>query len=198
VIDARRCISYLTIELRGSIPEQMRPAIGNRVFGCDICQEVCPWNARFARPASEPAYAARPELDGPPLIALAETLLAMDDAEFRRRFSGSPLLRAKRVGLLRNVCVGLGNWGSEASVPALERALRDESPLVRGHAAWALGRIGGPEARRVLESASAGERDEEVRDELAGALREHAAADPADRRSPRTGSGRRGGRHVRP
>jgi epoxyqueuosine reductase len=170
VIDARRCISYLTIELRGSIPEQLRPAIGNRVFGCDICQEVCPWNARFARPTREPAYGARPELDGPTLIALADTLLGMDEAEFRRRFAGSPLLRAKRAGLLRNVCVGLANWGSEESLPALGRALHDESPLVRGHAAWALGRIGSVEARRALESASATERDAAVMEELAGAL----------------------------
>jgi epoxyqueuosine reductase len=170
VIDARRCISYLTIELRGPIPVELRAGIANRVFGCDICQEVCPWNARFARPTSEPAYRARTELDGPSLIALAETLLPMNEAEFRARFAGSPLLRPKRAGLLRNVCVGLGNWGSEASVPVLERALRDESPLVRAHAAWALGRIGSEEARVALRGRVDAELDEAVRGELRSAL----------------------------
>ncbi len=123
VMDARRCISYLTIEHRGPIPRALRAPIGNRVYGCDICQETCPWNAKFQTPSSEPAYRTRPELDGPPLADLAERLLAMDDAAFARAFRGSPVRRAKRDGLLRNVCVGLGNRGGARAVDALIRAL---------------------------------------------------------------------------
>lgn len=140
-MDARLCISYLTIELKGSIPERLRRQMGNRVFGCDICQEVCPWNKRFAQPATEPSYAARPELDGPELLDLAELLLEMDEGEFRRHFRKSPVRRAGRDGLLRNVCVALGNWGASQAEPALRRALEDRSALVREHAAWALGRV---------------------------------------------------------
>ena len=138
VMDARLCISYLTIELRGHIPESLRPLISNRVFGCDICQEVCPWNTRFAEPAGEPAYRPRPELDGPALISLAETLLDTDESGFRRLFRRSPVRRTGRDGLLRNVCVALGNWGAVAAVPILKRALHDGSDIVRSHAAWAL------------------------------------------------------------
>jgi epoxyqueuosine reductase len=170
VIDARRCISYLTIELRGPIPTQLRPGIGNRVFGCDICQEVCPWNARFASAATEPAYTPRTELDGPSLVALAELLVSLDEAGFRRRFAGSPVLRAKRAGLLRNVCVALGNWGSEESVGVLARALLDASPLVRGHAAWALGHVASEGARETLRSRIDVETDDAVKGELRSAL----------------------------
>ena len=141
VMDATRCISYLTIELRGAIPEELRPAIGNRVFGCDICQEVCPWNEKFAAPTAEPAYAPRSDLDGPSLIDLATRLLDMSGKAFLREFADSPLSRARRNGLLRNVCVALGNWGAREAVPVLERAARDRSALVREHAQWALGRI---------------------------------------------------------
>ena len=141
VMDAALCISYLTIELRGPIPEDLRPAIGNRVFGCDICQEVCPWNGKFAAPTSEPAYAPRADLDGPSLTALATRLLDMSGKAFLREFADSPVSRARRNGMLRNVCVALGNWGSPAAVPVLERAARDRSALVREHAAWALERI---------------------------------------------------------
>ncbi len=141
VMDAARCISYLTIELRGPIPEKLRPAIGNRVFGCDICQEVCPWNEKFAAPASEPAYAPRSDLDGPLLVDLAARLLDMSGKAFLREFADSPLSRPRRAGLLRNVCVALGNWGAAEAVPVLERAARDRSALVREHAQWALGRI---------------------------------------------------------
>ena len=147
VMDATRCISYLTIELKGPIPRDLRPGIGNRVFGCDICQEVCPWNARFATPAREPAYAPRAELDGPSLIDLATRLLALSGKAFLREFADSPVSRARRNGLLRNVCVALGNWGSPDAAPVLKRAAADRSELVREHAEWALGRIGGePEA----------------------------------------------------
>lgn len=143
MMDARRCISYLTIELRGPIPEKLRPLVGNRVFGCDICQESCPWNLRFARVATEPAYAARAGLDGPLLLDLAKTLLDMDDDGFRRMFRRSPVKRTGRVGLLRNVCVALGNWASPTARPVLRRALGDPEELVRTHAAWALERIDG-------------------------------------------------------
>ena len=146
VMDATRCISYLTIELKGPIPRELRPAIGNRVFGCDICQEVCPWNEKFSAPSDEPAYSARTELDNPSLIDLATRLLDMSGKAFLREFSDSPVSRARRNGLLRNVCVALGNWGGEEAVPVLGRAARDRSDLVREHARWALGRIGGRSA----------------------------------------------------
>jgi epoxyqueuosine reductase len=135
-MDARRCISYLTIELRGPIPRELRPLMGNRIYGCDICQEVCPWNS-FATPASDPAFIPREGMDGPSLIEW----MRMTQEEFSRRFKGSAVKRTKRRGLLRNVAVALGNWGSPEAVPALAAALDDEEPLVRGHAAWALGRI---------------------------------------------------------
>lgn len=141
VMDATRCISYLTIELKGPIPVELRPAIGNRVYGCDICQEVCPWNERFSSPAAEPAYSPRTDLDNPSLIDLATHLLEMSGKAFLREYRDSPVSRARRNGLLRNVCVALGNWGAPEAVPVLERAARDQSALVREHARWALERI---------------------------------------------------------
>ena len=172
VMDARRCISYLTIELRGSIPIELRPAIGNRVFGCDICQEVCPWNERFARPTEEPAYTPRELLQGPALVALAERLLALDEEGFRTLFRASPLRRAKRAGFLRNVCVALGNWGAGDAVPTLDRALADASPLVRAHAAWALGRVRAEQAAEALAGRLSAEADPDVRGEILAALDE--------------------------
>ncbi len=147
VMDARRCISYLTIELRGPIPIELRPAIGNRVFGCDICQEVCPFNERFSPTTREPLYAPRPDFDDPSLVELAERLLAMSGKQVQREFRGSPLARPGRKGLLRNLCVALGNLGAASPGnasevrPVLERAARDESTLVREHAEWALGQL---------------------------------------------------------
>ena len=113
VMDARRCISYLTIEHHGAIPMELRPLMGNRVYGCDICQEVCPWNEKFAEVGPEPAYRAREGLDGPDLVELAERLLAVDDEGFRELFRGSPIKRARRAGLLRRRATGLppGNPG---------------------------------------------------------------------------------------
>jgi epoxyqueuosine reductase len=137
-LDARRCISYLTIELKGPIPVDLRPAIGNRIFGCDDCLAVCPWN-RFARAGTLMKQHARPDLNAPDLLQL----LALDDAEFKRRFSGTPLLRAKRRGLIRNVCVALGNLGDPAALPALEKAASDPEPLIAEHARWAVDGIGG-------------------------------------------------------
>ena len=138
VIDNRRCISFLTIELRGAIPRDLRPLVGDWVFGCDICQDVCPVNRKTAE-SLEPAFRQRHDFGAPALIPL----LDLDDEGFRERFRRSPIKRAKRVGLQRNVCVALGNIGDEAAVPALAKALESQDALVRGHAAWALGRIGG-------------------------------------------------------
>jgi epoxyqueuosine reductase len=171
VIDARRCISYLTIELRGPIPLDLRPAVGNRIFGCDICQEVCPWNERFARPTGEVAYRTRAELHGVDLVELAGRLLGLDEEGFRKAFRGSPITRTRRAGMLRNVCVALGNWGSEEAVPTLERALSDGDSLVRGHAAWALGRVGTHAARSALAERLEVEPDRAVSDEIGSALR---------------------------
>jgi epoxyqueuosine reductase len=134
-LDARRCISYLTIELKGAIPEELRPLIGDRIYGCDDCLTACPWN-RFAQASRETAFAAREGTR----MGLVE-LLGMSDEEFKRVFRKSPVKRIKRRGLLRNVCVALGNTGGPGDVPALERASRDSEPLVREHAEWALGRI---------------------------------------------------------
>jgi len=172
VMDARRCISYLTIELKGPIPEELRPAIGNRIFGCDICQEVCPWNQRFARPSEEPAYQPGPDTNG---LALLD-LLSFSEEEFASRFSGSPIKRAKRRGLLRNVVVALGNWlGSVEEPPeevlsALVAALSDPEPLVRGHAAWGLGKVGSASAIRALAERAELESDPWVSEEIAAAL----------------------------
>ncbi|HSN75941.1 MAG TPA: QueG-associated DUF1730 domain-containing protein [Anaerolineae bacterium] len=166
VLDARRCISYLTIELRGPIPHELRPSMGNWVFGCDLCQVVCPYNRRFARPSRLAALQARPEMVAPKLL----DLLALDEVEFRKRFRGSPVLRAKRRGLLRNVCVALGNWGDPAAVPALVEALHDEELLVRGHAAWALGQIATPTAQQALKGAAAAEPDNYVLEEIRRAV----------------------------
>jgi epoxyqueuosine reductase len=135
-LDARRCISYLTIELKGPIPPELRPAIGNRIFGCDDCLAVCPWN-RFAREGQLMRSHARPELAAPDLLELLE----LDDAAFRARFADTPLSRVKRRGLRRNVCVALGNVGDAATLPALERAAADADPLVAEHARWAIQQI---------------------------------------------------------
>jgi epoxyqueuosine reductase len=166
VLDARRCISYLTIELKGWMPRHLRPLIGNHIFGCDICQEVCPYNAK-ARPSAEQAYLPRVGLHAPPLIPL----LALDEETFRSRFRGSPILRAKRRGFLRNVAVALGNIRSCEAIPALIRALDDSEALVRGHAAWALGQIGSREAGKALQRRLAIEQDSEARSEMDDALR---------------------------
>ena len=132
VMDARRCISYLTIELKGSIPESLRPAMGDHVYGCDVCQDVCPWNVRFARALDEPGLAPRQEID-------AAEMLALDDAGFRERYRGTAVTRAKRRGLARNAAVVLGNRRDRRALPVLERAAaEDPEPLVREHAAWAI------------------------------------------------------------
>ncbi len=165
VIDNRKCISFLTIELRGPIPRDLRPLVGDWVFGCDICQEVCPVN-RKALPSREPDFRKRHDFDGPELIPLLE----LDDDDFREKFEGSPIRRAKRSGLQRNVCVALGNIGDPAAIPALTRALRESDELVRSHAAWALGKIGGAEAMEALRVALLSEDDADVKAEIEAAL----------------------------
>lgn len=151
-MDARRCISYLTIEHRGIIPREFRPLMGNWVFGCDICQNVCPQNARKMEATNEPHFAPTTlDAAAPELL----DLIQIDQAEFSARFKGSAVKRTKRRGLLRNVAIALGNWGDGRAVPALVHVLAEEpEPLVRAHAAWALGQYPhSPAARRALEKA---------------------------------------------
>jgi epoxyqueuosine reductase len=135
-LDARKCISCLTIELKGAIPVEMRPAIGNRIYGCDDCLAACPWN-RFAREGSLMNPHARKDLEQPDLIEL----LQLDEAGFKSRFAGTPMLRTKRRGLLRNVCVALGNVGDNHALPHLQKAAADLEPLIGEHARWAMGQI---------------------------------------------------------
>jgi epoxyqueuosine reductase len=141
VLDSNRCISYLTIELKGAIPEEMRPLIGDLVYGCDICQEVCPWNEKFSLPLREEAFRPRAAIAGKNARTLARHLLAMSDDDFRIVFKGSPMKRAKVRGLKRNAAVVLGNLGTPEDVDVLPRALDDAEPVVRAHAAWALERL---------------------------------------------------------
>jgi epoxyqueuosine reductase len=167
-LDARRCISSLTIEHRGFIPAELRSLMGDWVFGCDVCQEVCPWNrarSRAHHPELSSEAGAGESLD---LIELIE----MDDATFRARFRGTPLMRAKRGGLLRNAVIALGNKGDRSAIPALTMALEDADPLVRGHAAWALSRIADLPGETVItiQRAIAVEQNEDVRWELEDAL----------------------------
>lgn len=164
-MDARLCISYLTIELRGPIPRELRPLVGQWIYGCDLCLDACPWN-RFAEPTRELRYQPRKELVNPRL----EEILLWDQPTFSRIMKGSAIKRTKRRGLLRNVAVAMGNSGDRAMVPHLLRCLRDEpEPLVRGHAAWALGVLGGAEARAGLEATRSDE-DAFVREEVEVAL----------------------------
>jgi len=159
VLDSRKCISYLTIELKGPIPHQFRKALGNRIYGCDDCQIVCPWNS-YAVATKEPAFQER---EG--ITALIE-LMAMDDEAFRARFRKSPVKRIKRRGLLRNVAVALGNSGLREAVPVLTRALSDPEPLIRSHAVWALGELLGGAAFQFFEEHLAGEEDAQVLNEV--------------------------------
>jgi epoxyqueuosine reductase len=160
-LDARRCLSYLTIEHKGSIPHEFREPMGNRIYGCDDCLAVCPWN-KFAVEAQEAKLQARDELVAPSL----ERLLALDDGAFRQLFSGSPVKRIGRDRFLRNVLIAAGNSGDAGLVPRLEALLGDASPLVRGAAVWALRRLATEpvvERHRIAHLAS--EADPEVRDE---------------------------------
>jgi len=162
-LDARRCISYLTIELKGSIPPDLRPFVGDWIFGCDVCQQVCPWNIRFASKEFEPDFAPQPEIPQPDLRAA----LHLSPESFNRLFKDSPVKRAKRGGFLRNAAVALGNQGDPESLPVLlEALLHDPEPLVRSHVAWALGQIGNGEARQALHQAETLETNPAVREEI--------------------------------
>ena len=167
VVDARLCISYLTIENKGEIPRHLRPLVGDWAFGCDVCQEVCPYNKTKAARSRWPEFSE--EAGTGPYLEIEEVLGIRTEEEFERRFTGTPLTRPGRAGLLRNCCVAAGNLGLRRAVPALIRCLgEDESPLVRAHAAWALGEIGGAEA--ALEEAAEGESDPACLDEIKLAL----------------------------
>jgi epoxyqueuosine reductase len=166
VLDARKCISYLTIELKGAIPRELRPLMGTHIFGCDICQDVCPYNTKV-KVTKEPAFHPRQGQHAPELIPL----LSLTEAEFKAKFAGSPILRAKRRGFLRNVCVALGNLQRDEAVPALVTTVKeDPDPLVRGHAAWALGRIRTQEAHRALHAARAREPNSAVLEEIQASI----------------------------
>ncbi len=187
VVDNARCISYLTIENRGPIPRELRRLIGDWVFGCDICQDVCPVNRKAQPGVFNAARGERPHPSPPPegegissalsassavsngFVDLVE-LLEMSEDDFRARFAGTPIMRAKRTGMQRNACVALGNLGDAEAAPALGRVLRQGEPLVRSHAAWALGRIGGSQAIALLSEAAATEVEPSVMEEIESAL----------------------------
>ncbi len=200
-LDTKRCISFLTIELRGSIPLELRPLMGNLIFGCDICQEVCPVNIvaetrlglRMHSNIDQDTYKGispsmstskplvfhprqefrpRPSIGSSPELI---PLLSLTEEQFRARFRHSPIKRAKRRGLLRNVCVALGNSGDPQAIPALIGALYDVEPLVRGHAAWALGHLGGTQALNALQVALETEENTEVKQEIYCALKQEKA-----------------------
>jgi epoxyqueuosine reductase len=170
-LDATKCISYLTIELKDEIPPEFHEGIGDRLYGCDVCQEVCPWNQRFARTLPEGSpFASRPALSGRDAGTLARELLAMSQPEFSTAFKGSPMKRARLRGLRRNASVVLGNVGSTDDVLVLAAAFEDEEPLVRAHSARALGRLGSPTAAAALRACLGVEVDLDVRAELEAAL----------------------------
>lgn len=176
-LDPQRCISYWTIESRSPIPLTLRSRFGNRIFGCDICQEVCPWNQRLeSRTPIMAGLAAQSERIAPPLLEgfLPEMPYWLNQNAFSQRFRRSPIKRAKRAGMLRNVCVALGNWASPQTVEALTSALQDDDPLPRGHAAWALGRVLAihrhEPCQTILLAAQAQEAVSWVREEIALAL----------------------------
>ncbi len=175
VVDNARCISYQTIENRGVIPLAMRPLIGDWIFGCDICQDVCPVNRKAEKPLQPIQMAEAVGSSGQ--LDLAE-ILALSEAEFRTRFQGTSIMRAKRVGLQKNACVALGNNRDESGVEALVSTLKTAEPLVRGHAAWALGQIATPNAIRSLERSATSESDSYVLGEIETALKESRQEEP--------------------
>jgi epoxyqueuosine reductase len=165
-IDANQCISYLTIEHKGFLPLEFRSNLGEWIFGCDVCQQVCPWNQKFGGQPSDPAFEPRPGI--PPENPAAE--LALTPQEFNRKFKGSPVKRTKRRGYLRNIAVRLGNQPDRTNIPGLIAALQDFEPLIRAHAAWALGQIGGAAARTALQTVLETETDPPVISEIKAAL----------------------------
>jgi epoxyqueuosine reductase len=166
-LDARRCIAYLTIELKGPVPIEMRPLMDGWVFGCDVCQQVCPWN-HLAGVEVDPAYNIIQKINYPDLLEQ----MRLPVSGFNQRFRHSPIRRAKRRGYLRNVAIALGNLGgTEAIAPLVQALIEDPEPLVRSHAAWALGQIDNATARQALERAARDEADPRVRIEIQSALK---------------------------
>jgi len=171
-IDSSRCISYLTIEEKGCIPSELRPDLGKWLFGCDVCQQVCPWNIRFAEATTDPAFQPREMLRSP----APERFLELEPEKWRSSLRNSPLERSRRVGLVRNACVVAGNSGDPGHIPRLKHLLiSDPAALVRAHAAWALGEMEGQEALPLLEKALLDEAEESVREEIRAALTAHHA-----------------------
>ncbi len=167
-IDARRCLSFLTIENKGAIPRELRPALGHRLFGCDTCQAACPWNHRVDDSDVLPEYRPRDLIDAYPDL---RQLVHLSPVEIKNRFGASPLLRARRRGLLRNAAIALGNYHSEDALDPLEHLLRQEpDAMIRSHAAWGLGQIPTPRAREILSACSKSEPQETVRQEIRLAL----------------------------
>lgn len=166
-VDSRKCISYWTIEAKNAIPHELRPLHADWIFGCDICQQVCPYNISFAKPSQAPAFQPRSSLEA----ATLDHMLNLDSQNLRKDFKGSPLLRSKRRGLLRNAAVVAGNSGDRRYVTRLISLLeQDSEPLVRAHAAWALGRIRSPKALDRLRAARSNEGSPEVIEEIEAAL----------------------------
>jgi epoxyqueuosine reductase len=165
VLDSRKCIAYLTIELKGPIPHELRAGMGDWLFGCDICQDVCPWNHKSPR-KNDPAFVPRGDLNPADL----DRLLRLDEVGFRTAFGESALSRPGRAGLLRNAAIVLGNQRDRRAVPALERALNESEPVVRGAAAWALGQIGDASALAALKSRLCVEDNATVQTEINQAL----------------------------
>ncbi|MFQ5915652.1 MAG: tRNA epoxyqueuosine(34) reductase QueG [Nitrospinota bacterium] len=181
VMDARRCISYLNIELRGWVPRDLRPLMGNWVFGCDECQTVCPYNRPNNRElpvTSIQDFLPREGLDAPDLVELLE----MDEETFRKRFEGTALLRARWVGIIRNAAVALGNSQDGKAVEPLGRALEHPEAIIRGHAAWALGKLGGLRAHELLTNRLTREGDARVREEITTALVQFQDGDGRNKR----------------
>jgi epoxyqueuosine reductase len=173
-LDARRCISYLTIELKNAIPQELRSLLGDWIFGCDICQQVCPWNQRFAQTSNEPAFSPNPFL----LQRSISGFLDLSQEDFNTHFRKSPLKRAGWSGILRNTAIVAGNHGGKEWVPILANLLMDHpNSIVRSHAAWALGKIGGFEAKTALEKAKELEEEPTVFEEIVDAIHIHANSD---------------------
>ncbi|PIQ96974.1 MAG: tRNA epoxyqueuosine(34) reductase QueG, partial [Nitrospinae bacterium CG11_big_fil_rev_8_21_14_0_20_56_8] len=173
VLDARRCISYLTIELKEKIPLEFRKALGNRVFGCDDCQIVCPWNS-FAEKAEVPGF------ERPPDSFQLMDLIGLDEEGFRARFRNTPVWRPRRRGFLRNVAVALGNSGDGRAVGPLTKVLGDPEPLIRAHAVWALGELLGEKVLPLLQEKLAAETDAGVLEERAALERKFGVNKPVD------------------
>ncbi len=168
VLDSRLCISYVTIELKENIPVELRDKMTNNIFGCDICQDVCPWNRR-AKATNEPSFQPRENLYNPELSSLS----SLSAEDFRGVFKGNPVKRAKRKGLLRNVLVAMGNSGSKEFIPDIKEYLNDKDPIVRAHSAWALWKLEGEISHKTLSDRLDIESDPMVREEIVSILNTH-------------------------